>query len=803
MKVAFITLHRVRNYGSSLQTLALQKILEKKGQEPLVIDYYPERYSSFGLLKRLKNKSIHLKKNIILLTIARLIISVSYVKKKIVFDGFLHKHLKTTDRVYHSEEELERDVPAADVYCTGSDQVWNSHWNEGLDWPFYLKFLKGDEFRFSYASSFGNSEIAKEETSAIRPYLEKYAFLSSRENAGKDILKKMGFKDAQQTLDPTLLLTPEDWEPYVSDRYRNKKYVFNYNLHHDPMVDRYAGLIAQKHGLEVYNISYNLHDLTRKGKLIWCPKVEDYLGLIKYAQYVVTDSFHATVFSLIFHRKFMVLCPEQAGSRVRSLTSLVRMPERCASGWTDTGIIEQEIDYTEVDKILAKERKFSLDYLQLVLEYAERSKKAGKVVDKQSVLAKLNAMTANEAMSVADNQNREDPSRRLSADKSKCCGCGACMNVCPRDAIVMLPDAYGALYPVIDMDKCIECGLCEKVCAFRNKEEDSRPLKVYAATSKNMEQKLDSASGGIFAAIASKELANGAVVYGSAYDADYKVVHIGIDSPEQLRALQGSKYVQSDTGRTFSEVKQRLEKGEKVLYSGTPCQIAGLKSFLGTDYENLITVDIICHGVPGSRLFADFLTNLKNQYGDYSNFTFRDKRICWGLNGSIKLADGSMQKLFGSEYAYYWYFLHADIYRENCYHCKYACSARPADITIGDYWGIEKAHPGLLGKGIWKEENGISVIICNSEKGCTYVEGLRDVVEMIPSDFKKASEKNHQLRHPSIVSDRRERVMAIYCTEGYEELDRYYRERMGWRVWTDRIKSLIPIPVKRILKRMK
>lgn len=366
MKIDVITLHRVRNYGSSLQTLATQNFLKNMGCEVEIIDYYPERYSSFGLLKRLKNKSEKLAKNPILLLGAQVVISFSYIKKKIVFDKFLSRYINLTPKTYYSEHDLLGDNLQADAFCTGSDQVWNSHWNEGVDRPFYLSFVPENAYKFSYAASIGNAELAEEEVQEVQPLLSQYKHITVRENTGVGILNNMCL-EATQMLDPTLLFKAQDWNQYTSNRYTNKKYVVTYNLHHDKRIDEYAMKLAKENGLEVYNISYNVHDIIRKGTLKWCPTVEEYLGLIRDAQYVVTDSFHATVFSIMFHTKFMVIYPEQASSRIRSILELLSLQDRGCEDMPTLELAKKKIDFSNADNKLEEERQKSREYISMVL----------------------------------------------------------------------------------------------------------------------------------------------------------------------------------------------------------------------------------------------------------------------------------------------------------------------------------------------------------------------------------------------------------------------------------------------------
>ena len=223
----------------------------------------------------------------------------------------------------------------------------------------------------------------------------------------------------------------------------------------------------------------------------------------------------------------------------------------------------------------------------------------------------------------------------LFEDKKDCCGCGACMNKCPKKAITMCEDEAGFVYPVINEELCVKCGACQKACGFKSEitGDTSFEQKVFAFSSKDDVVITTSASGGAFAEIAKKVLTekNG-VVYGSISenrDKDWKVHHTRIDNINDLSSLQGSKYVQSEIGTTYSDVKQDLSEGRFVLFSGTPCQIDGLNHYLGKQYDNLLTVDIICHGVPSRKLYTDFLRSQEEKLGcKIDRFVFRDFSRC-------------------------------------------------------------------------------------------------------------------------------------------------------------------------------
>lgn len=367
-KIDVITIHRNCNYGSVLQTYATQIIFQDLGFRCEVIDYIRNQDTKRGALNRLKNKSRRLASNPVLLAAAKAAILPSYIKKEKVFNAFLKRYVRFSEKSYHSEEELISNPPVADAYCTGSDQIWNSYWNEGIEKAYYLDFVVDNQFRFSYSSSIGKDEIEDSEATEIKPLLERYQFLSVREGKSVETLQKIGFADVRQVLDPTLYKDSEFWNGLTTDESVRKPYVLTYNLHHDKKLDRYAQELASTKGLTVINISYNWHDVIRKGKLAWCPAVETYLGLIRSAQYVVADSFHATAFSIQFHKKFVTFYPEQASIRMRDLLSVVGLSSHGVDEMPPVDLIDQAIDYEAVDKILDRLRNEDRKFLLLVSE---------------------------------------------------------------------------------------------------------------------------------------------------------------------------------------------------------------------------------------------------------------------------------------------------------------------------------------------------------------------------------------------------------------------------------------------------
>lgn len=399
---------------------------------------------------------------------------------------------------------------------------------------------------------------------------------------------------------------------------------------------------------------------------------------------------------------------------------------------------------------------------------------------------------------------------KLYEKKEECCGCRACLNICPQKAILMKNDEYGYSYPAIDADKCIHCGLCKIVCAFQSGEEKQGYLDTYVAVSKTTDLK-KSASGGLFASIAKRFLQTGGLVAGAALlqDEQYLTPKVLIvDDEKNMHMLLGSKYVQCDMGDVYPEVKNYLIEGRQVLFSGTPCQVAALKRYLKKDYENLFTIDIICHGVPSAQFFQDYIKFKESKYKfKTTGFEFRDKTCGWKMTGKLSYQKKNKAGdiiLYGNEESYYSLFLDAKTYRDSCYQCKYACSKRPGDITIGDYWGVAKEHPDVLkvNHGILDSRLGISCMIVNSDKGRTYLDNYSGDFVLYESSFEKAQRHNGQLSHPSVYSKERNDIMELYQEQGYCAVEKWYKSHRSKKYYLNWINNRMPESIKNIIKKI-
>ncbi|MBQ7410041.1 MAG: polysaccharide pyruvyl transferase family protein [Clostridia bacterium] len=366
-KINIITLHRIVNYGSVLQAYATQKVFENKNLDVEFIDYYPERMHMLGMLKRIKNKSQKFKKNIILRNIARVIMIPSYIQRFHTFKKFINKNLNLSNVIYKNEDDLKNNPPIADYYCTGSDQVWNTGWNEKIDSPFFLDFDTNGKKCFSYAASFGKSKLENWEKDETKRLLKKYNKLSLREISGVEIVEDLGIKGAINVVDPTLLLTGKEWSELASERYKDKKFIFVYNLNRNKKIDKYVEKLAKEKNLEIYYVSYALHEFYKKGKMKCNVKVEDFLSLLKYAQYVVTDSFHATAFSINFNTEFMIVFPEKYSTRVRSILEITKLEDRIVDNYEDISLCNKRIDFSVANDILKEQRIIANKYIDSAL----------------------------------------------------------------------------------------------------------------------------------------------------------------------------------------------------------------------------------------------------------------------------------------------------------------------------------------------------------------------------------------------------------------------------------------------------
>ena len=369
-------------------------------------------------------------------------------------------------------------------------------------------------------------------------------------------------------------------------------------------------------------------------------------------------------------------------------------------------------------------------------------------------------------------------------DPSKCCGCSACQAVCSHNAISMQPDKLGFPYPVVDVDKCVDCGLCDAVCSFvpdvdahEDIPKDVR-IDVVAARHNDKEILAQSQSGGAFSAMAVNVLKEGGVVYGAAFDQSHHVYHVRVNSIEGLSSLRGSKYVQSDLTDIFRQVRSDLKYGTKVLFSGTPCQVAGLRSYIPENFQKgLSLIDFVCHGVPSPAIWKDYLSYMSRR-GTIQKACFRDKQVGgWKkhtetftyADGTRKIAD-SFRVLFYKNI----------MLRHSCAVCPYNIMNHRADVTIADFWGVDEVLPQMDGPG------GTSMVVCNTEKGSEMIEGAAAelMISKIVLDYDFMSRRNPNLVRPATIYKDRDIFEEEYAGKGFLHVARRWGDLgLRYRLW--------------------
>ncbi len=365
------------------------------------------------------------------------------------------------------------------------------------------------------------------------------------------------------------------------------------------------------------------------------------------------------------------------------------------------------------------------------------------------------------------------------APKEKCTGCELCVNVCAQKAIQMREDQYGFLYPEVDNSRCVQCGLCSKKCPAnlvnQFRVNDIEP-KAYAVINHNKKKYMQGSSGGFFSALAEWCVSQNGVVFGAAWDDALNVAHIGVEDGNKLLQLYKSKYVQSRINHVYKEVRDKLIEGKIVLFSGTPCQVAALKSYLGKKYDKLYCVDVVCHGVPNNKIFHSYLDYIERlKHKKIEKYEFRGKVELLGNYNSIVYLKKSIRIVPWQCDPYVYLFMHGYINRESCFSCKYACKNRVGDITLSDYWGYKERHASF------DVRCGISLVLVNTEKGSQLFEHVQDAVQCEETDLQYAIEQNAQLKQPTIRPAERNKLLEGWRKQGFSYLYQEFLNRSDRR----------------------
>ena len=361
--------------------------------------------------------------------------------------------------------------------------------------------------------------------------------------------------------------------------------------------------------------------------------------------------------------------------------------------------------------------------------------------------------------------------------KDKCFGCAACYSCCPVDAIRMKEDEEGFRYPEIDGIRCIKCGKCRKVCPVLCRNEVvKKENNCYAVINKDNSIRMQSSSGGVFDLLANKILEENGLVYGVAFNEEHGAFVLGIRTNSELNRLRGSKYVQANVGDAYREIQQNLKEGRKVLFVGTPCQVAGLKNYLGKDYENLVLVDLICHGTPSNKVFQQYLCELESKYKSNAiSICFREKSFGWNRFAMrIEFANGRYYHKPNQLDPWMLAFNENIMLRTSCYNCQFRVRDRVSDLTLGDLWGIDNVAREM------NDNKGVSFVVIQSDKGKQLIRELAEAVWIKSVDFSKVKDSNsfhtlpiHESREAfikTVIHDSFRTAYKEYVAKPYREL---------------------------------
>lgn len=684
-KIGIITFHKAINYGAVLQGYALAKYLYNLGHEAEIINYNSHLYDHY----KLERKSNFLVNAVY--TINRIYIKKKYKK----FETFSNKELPLSSIEYDKDNINKKYMDTYEILFTGSDQVWNPELihDEGA---FLLDFVNDNKKRNSYAASIGLETLPDSHNGWFKKEIKKYNSISVRENKAKEILRDLGIENVTVVCDPTLLLSEMDWEKIEKKVNTPKKYILVFSFGKDVDLWQCAKRMASQTGYTLCTIN----DIFLSSKSVKQFKgigPEEWVYLIHHAECIFTNSYHGMMFAIIFKRNFWVSDPKDGtNSRIVEMLERINCSDRIIEYLDDVNI-SAEIDYDD--------KKILLD------KFINKSKKyIGSVINSDEPFYDT---------VIKKNDNKEI--KHIVID-NKCNGCSACFAICPSSAIDMSVDGKGSLFPKIDKEKCIECGLCKSACSLivESKIENKFTQEYYAFKTKNNDDLRKCSSGGIFLLVAKKVLEQGGVVYGVKYDESLNAVYGRIDNENDLWELSGTKYIECDKIDIFTQVKKDLTDGRKVLFSGSPCVIAGLNNILiDNQRENLVLMDIICHGTPVPKVYKDYLNFLEKKYkSKIVSINFRKKeydnikqKYINIQNMEIKFANGKTYTANKDNDFYYRLFWSNNIIRESCFSCKFASLERVSDITIGDYWGNTSINPEFF------HECTESTVIINTTKG--------------------------------------------------------------------------------------
>ena len=686
MKAGIVTFHGANNYGAVLQAYALTQWLAQHGIEPEIIDYQSRVFDKYKLLRTWQYKK------------APYMLGVDLIKfhgkkkRNKGFDAFRRRYLPISGAVYNTESDFNGITGKYDYFICGSDQIWNPVLTKGPDPVYYLSFVTDPRKKIAYAPSIGLKELHEFQLAKIAEYMSSFASLSIREQDAIDLMQPYCEQEITKCCDPVFLPDKACYDAICSARYEGKQFAFLYVVGTAAAfkhVIAYAEKTAKKNGLQLYYLIDGDKTFCHiDGENVFGCDPCDFLSLVKNAKYVISNSFHATAFAILYSRQFITFLKDGTGSRMVNLLSALNLEDRIFYKESEESAFEKAIDYSGIEQALCAFREPSSDYLLRALGLL--------------------------------------PALRREADPA---------------LVSQRRSNLSALLSFVEWRR--------QACLVRH-----RSPEIVAK----------SRSGGVFTALSDAILADGGVVYGCRMESPEKAIHCRATTQAERDLFRGSKYIQSEMGDCFKQVRTDLGNGLPVLFSGTGCQVAGLLGFLeGVDTSRLYTVDIVCHGAPSPRLWQEYLKWMERRFGGkISEVNFRDKHYGWKAHFETVRTGGALHRTS----VFRVLFFRNAFLRPSCYECPSSNLRRKSDITIGDAWGIEATNSPL------NDDKGCSIVLLNSDNGRALFARCQSDIAVEPVNLEDYLQPN--LYAPSARPANRRKYWDYFNARGFDALARRY-----------------------------
>ena len=693
MKTFTVTYHHTHNYGALLQTYALQQSIISMGHENVVFEYS-------GTPKEVSWKKKVSPKNVYL-TLKRLS-SCHKKAHRLLDDHFkrFHSQRLILSPVYSSMEQLRREPPKADCLITGSDQVWNLKTLREFMPARFLDFGDPDCRRISYAASIESLNYSDDEKQMVCQFLKKFNAVSLREESARKYIESISGIKAERVLDPVFLLTKDEWLSIAQKPRIQGPYILCYQVQRNKKMVEIANKIKKLTGYPIVSICIAPYKWFHADHVFFDVSPEEFLGLYSQASVVVSASFHGTAFGVLFEKPTFGLSKSQRSNRIRDLLHTFSLDGYCMIEDEEEPDVSGATAVIHTASIIERERKKSLAYLRTCLgDTVPQTERIEPEIKKHTSIVQVTA-------------------------ENNCCGCGSCIGQCPKKLIEMKENNRGFLSAYLtDETACVNCGKCSNVCPVLNTGiTKEMGKKAWYGHADNEELLKKSSSGAVFGMLASRLLKQGWSVYGAVMDMKTGDVHHAGTDESNLENMLMSKYVQSDAFSKYPEVKEKLMNGYNVLFCGTPCQIYGLKQFIGNaEYTGkLLTMDFFCHGVPSRKLFRDYFKALKAKSGgDISSYEFRSKHGNWPSMRVQYSVKGKNKRVPRSLDAFSSLYMSNHTLNRACMDCPFR-EHHFADISMGDFWEWEKVQPPIT-----DYKQGLSMVIANTDAG---IEAFREAL---------------------------------------------------------------------------